>query len=55
MRVLIAEDEVFLARSLKYLLEKQKFVVDIVHNGLEALDFFHTTCLLYTSPSPRDS
>lgn len=43
MRVLIAEDEVSLARSLKYLLEKQKFVVDIVHNGLDALDYFHTT------------
>ncbi len=43
MHVLIAEDEVSLARSLKYLLEKQKLVVDIVHNGLDALDYFHTT------------
>ena len=42
MRVLIAEDEVSLAKSLKYILEKHKFVVDIVHNGIDALDYFHT-------------
>lgn len=24
-------------------MEKQKLVVDIVHNGLDALDYFHTT------------
>lgn len=42
MRILIAEDEVELARGLKFLLEKNKFSVDIVHNGSEALDFFHS-------------
>ena len=42
MRVLIAEDEIELARGLKFLLEKNKFSVDIVHNGLEALDYFRT-------------
>lgn len=42
MRVLIAEDEVSLAKGLKYILGKQKFVVDIVHNGIDALDYFHT-------------
>lgn len=41
MRILIAEDEVGLARGLKYLLEKNKFSVDIVHNGKDALDYFH--------------
>ena len=41
MRILIAEDEVELARGLKFLLEKNKFTVDIVHDGAEALDCFH--------------
>lgn len=41
MRVLIAEDEVELAKALKFLLEKNKFTVDIVHDGAEALDCFH--------------
>lgn len=41
MRILIAEDEVQLAKGLKYLLEKNKFSVDIVYNGREALDYFH--------------
>ena len=43
MRILIAEDETELARGLKYLLEKNKFTVDIVHNGEDALDYFHNT------------
>lgn len=41
MRVLIAEDETELAKGLKYLLEKQNIAVDIVHNGLDAMDYFH--------------
>lgn len=40
MRVLIAEDEEELARGLKFLLEKNKFTVDIVCDGAEALDYF---------------
>lgn len=40
MRVLIAEDEEELARGLKFLLEKNKFTVDIVCDGEEALDYF---------------
>lgn len=43
MRVLIAEDEIGLAKGLKYLLEKNKFTVDIVHNGKDALDYYHQT------------
>lgn len=39
MRVLIAEDEVEIARALKVLLEKQKISVDIVHSGTDAWDF----------------
>ena len=40
MRVLIAEDELELAKGLKFLLEKNKFSVDIVHDGEAALACF---------------
>ena len=46
MRVLIAEDELEIARALKILLERNKYAVDIVHTGTDALDYI---CLLYTS------
>lgn len=36
MRILIAEDEEELAKGLKFLLEKNKFSVDVVHDGTEA-------------------
>lgn len=39
MRVLIAEDEVSIARALKLMLEKNKYAVDMVHNGNDALDY----------------
>ena len=39
MRILIAEDETEIARALKLLLEKNKFTVDIVHDGLEAWEY----------------
>lgn len=42
MRVLIAEDEISLARGLKFLLEKNNFTVDIVHNGADALDYLES-------------
>ena len=32
MRILIAEDEVTIARALKVMLEKNKYAVDMVHN-----------------------
>ena len=38
MRVLIAEDEPGIARGLKVLLEKNRFCVDIVYDGLAALE-----------------
>ena len=40
MRILIAEDESELAKGLKFLLEKNKFSVDIAADGAEALDYF---------------
>ena len=40
MRILRAEDEVELAKALQFLLEKNKFSVDIVHNGADAWDSF---------------
>ncbi len=43
MRILIAEDEIELARGLKFLLEKNKYIVDIVHDGEGALDYFRNT------------
>lgn len=37
MRILIAEDEVSIAKALKVLLEKNMYSVDMVHNGTDAL------------------
>ena len=39
MRILIAEDEVGIAKALKLVLEKSRYAVDMVHNGLDALDY----------------
>ena len=39
MRILIAEDEVTIARALKVMLEKSKYAVDMVHSGTDALDY----------------
>ena len=39
MRILIAEDEIATAKALKVLLEKAKYMVDIVHNGTDAWDY----------------
>lgn len=41
MRILIAEDEVSIARALKVMLEKNKYAVDIVHNGNDALEYIN--------------
>lgn len=38
MRILLAEDEVSIARALKVMLEKSKYTVDMVHNGADALE-----------------
>ena len=39
MKILIAEDEISTAKALKVILEKNKFSVDIVHNGNDAWDY----------------
>lgn len=39
MRILIAEDELSIAKALKLVLEKNKYSVDMVHNGTDAYDF----------------
>lgn len=43
MRILIAEDEVTIARALKLMLEKNKYAADVVHNGNDALDYILAT------------
>ena len=39
MRILIAEDELTIARALKVMLEKNKYAGDMVHNGVDALEY----------------
>ena len=39
MRILYEEDEVALARAVAKILEKNNYTVDVVHNGLDALDY----------------
>lgn len=39
MRILIAEDEASIAKALKVMLERNKYVVDAVYNGTDAVDY----------------
>ena len=39
MRILLAEDEKTIAKALQVMLEKNKYAVDLVHNGLDARDY----------------
>ena len=39
MRVLIAEDDIRLLKSLMHVFRKNQFVVDSVSNGIDALDY----------------
>lgn len=39
MRLLLAEDEADLAEALAAFLEKNQYVVDVVHNGADAFDY----------------
>lgn len=43
MRLLLAEDEQTIARALKVMLEKNKYAVDVVHDGETALDYICAT------------
>lgn len=42
MRILLAEDEVPLARALVRILEKSNYSADAVHNGLDALQYLES-------------
>ena len=42
MRILIAEDEVSIAKALKVILEKNKYTVDEVNDGRAALNYIET-------------
>ena len=44
MRVLIAEDEISIAKALKVVLERNKYAVEMVHNGNDALDYILHSC-----------
>ena len=39
MRIPIAEDEIEIAKALKVVLEHNRYSVDIVHSGTDALDY----------------
>lgn len=43
MRILIADDEQGIAKAFKVILEKNKFAVDAVFNGTDALDYIMST------------
>ena len=51
MKLLVVEDEALLRHHLFTRLTDSGHVVEAVANAEEAL---YQTCLLYTSPSPRD-
>ena len=39
MQILLAEDEKDLARAIQVILEKQDYLVDVVHDGQDAYDY----------------
>ena len=39
MRILLADDEKTIAKALQVMLDKNKYAVDLVHNGLDARDY----------------
>lgn len=39
MRILVVEDEIRLAEALQQILEKEKYMVDMVHNGQDGFDY----------------
>ena len=55
MRILIAEDEVATAKAIKLLLEKAKYTVDIVHNGIDAWDYAVQSRILPTGTGQTGS
>ena len=51
MHILIAEDEVTIVRALKVMLERNKYAVDVVENGKDALDL----SLIHISPIRKET
>lgn len=39
MRILVIEDEIYLAEALSQILKKQNYLVDTLHNGVDGLDY----------------
>ena len=39
MRILLAEDEVALAKAVAKIFEKSNYSIDVVHDGQDALDY----------------
>ena len=55
MRILLAEDEKDLNHIIAQKLTADGYSVDCCFDGEEAIAVLSYTCLLYTSPSPRDA
>ena len=53
-RILVVDDEEDLCEILKFNLENEGYEVDTANSAEDALKMDISTCLLYTSPSPRD-
>ena len=51
-RVLVVDDEKLIVKGIRFSLEQDGMEVTCAYDGEEAL---LCACLLYTSPSPRDS
>ena len=58
-KVLVVDDEKLIVKGLRFSLEQDDMEVDCAYDGEEALEMVkrkeYDICLLYTSPSPRDS
>ena len=58
MKLLLAEDEKDLAKGLKAILEHNKYIVDVVHDGEDALYYAqteHFDCLILDVMMPKKS
>ena len=53
MRILLAEDEKTIAKALQVMLEKNKYAVDLVHNGLDARDYILSGAYDAIAPAAR--
>ena len=53
MKILVVEDDTMIREGLSEFLSESGYTMVQAKDGKEALEKFNT-CLLYTSPSPRD-